>query len=185
MTTKENLPNQKNSDTSASEAVEAVVVFCRDLVAGMNLDLAVTGREEGSAIIINLSGSDRPYLLSGSAAVLNAVEYLVNRIFRGGREWKMESIIIDSDSYRKHREAELELLAKMASEKVLASGRPLNLHPMNPRERRIVHLALAGIEGIQSRSDGEGEERSVTIYPENKGGNTEGPPPGRKPGRIR
>ncbi len=73
---------------------------------------------------------------------------------------------MDSDRYRQHREAELVLLARMASKKVIEQRRPLTLQPMIPRERRIVHLALATIEGVHSQSDGEGENRSITIYPD-------------------
>jgi spoIIIJ-associated protein len=53
----------------------------------------------------------------------------------------------------------------MASKKVISLGKPLTLQPMIPRERRIVHLALTDIEGVHSQSDGEGENRSITIYP--------------------
>ena len=53
----------------------------------------------------------------------------------------------------------------MASEKVLAMKKPLGLQPMTPRERRIIHLALAGIEGVETRSSGDGDNRSITIYP--------------------
>jgi spoIIIJ-associated protein len=53
----------------------------------------------------------------------------------------------------------------MASQKVISLRKPLNLQPMVPRERRIVHLALAGIEGVRSQSSGEGDNRSITIYP--------------------
>ena len=53
----------------------------------------------------------------------------------------------------------------MASQKVLSLGKPLSLQPMIPRERRIVHLALAGVEGVRTESKGEGDSRSITIYP--------------------
>jgi spoIIIJ-associated protein len=92
------------------------------------------------------------------------MEYLLNRIFRLGRE-DTPGIVLDSDQYRKHREAELVLLAQMASKKVLSLRKPLSLQPMVPRERRIVHLALAGIEGVRTQSEGEGDSRSITIYP--------------------
>jgi spoIIIJ-associated protein len=96
--------------------------------------------------------------------MLNSMEFLLNKIFRGDKE-ETPGIVLDSDHYRQHREAELVLLAQMASTKVIAMRKPLELQPMTPRERRIVHLALVGIEGVHSKSDGEGENRSVTIYP--------------------
>ena len=143
----------------------AVGRFVRELVLGMKLDLEV-GATEGDGIIrINLIGPDRAILLSNGAAVLNGIEYLAGRVFRAGRDESSESIVLDSDNYRQHREAELVLLAQMASKTVLAQGRPLSLQPMSPKERRIVHLALAAIDGVRSQSQGLGDSRSITIYP--------------------
>ncbi|MBN2241923.1 MAG: hypothetical protein JW793_04470 [Acidobacteria bacterium] len=154
--------NEKRNKAEAS--LDSVVETCRTLMNGLRMNLAVEGNEEGGVISINLTGDDRPYLLSNSAAALNSIEYLVNRIFRVGKD-AGGGIILDSDGYRKYREAELTLLAQMASKKVLAMRRPLELQPMTPRERRIVHLALAEIEGVHTKSSGEGENRSITIFP--------------------
>ena len=153
-------PNPKTKERS----IEDVSGFCRELISGMQLDLSADCREENGTIVVNLSGPDRPYLLSNSAALLNSLEFLINKVFRVGKD-ELPGIVLDSDRYRQHREAELVLLAQMASQKVLSFRKPLSLQPMTPRERRIVHLALAGIEGVRSQSDGEGDNRSITIYP--------------------
>jgi spoIIIJ-associated protein len=144
--------------------MESVVGFCRVLIAHLHMDLALEGKEKDGVICVNLTGSDRPFLLSNSASLLNSIEYILSRIFRNVRE-DSPSIILDSDHYRQHREAELILLAQMASKKVMSLRKPLGLQPMTPRERRIVHLALAGIEGVRTQSEGEGDSRSITIYP--------------------
>ena len=145
-------------------STQAVVDFCRELVACLHMDLEPDGKEEEGIIHINLSGADRSLLLSNSASLLNNMEYLLNKVFHLGRD-DAHSIVLDSDQYRQHREAELVLLAKMASEKVISLHKPLSLQPMIPRERRIVHLALAGIEGVRTESNGEGDNRSITIFP--------------------
>ncbi len=149
---------------SSKRSLEAVVDFCGDLVRGLQLDLTLEGKEEGDVFLINLTGPDRPYLLSNSASLLNSLEYLLNKVFHPGKD-DTPGILLDSDKYRQHREAELILLAQMASQKVISLRKPLNLQPMVPRERRIMHLALAGIEGVRSESSGEGDNRSITIYP--------------------
>ena len=152
------------NEINRGRSPEEVTEICRQVLRHLQLDLTVSCEETGEQILINLSGDDRPYLLSGSASLLNGLEYLLNRIFRGGRD-ESAGIIVDADGYREHREAELTLLAQMASEKVLSLKKPLGLQPMSPRERRIVHLALAEIEGVYSRSTGEGDNRSITIFP--------------------
>jgi spoIIIJ-associated protein len=155
-----NLQNQKERERS----IETVLAFCEEMIELLHLEVTVEGKEEGEIIHINLTGIDRPYLLSNSASLLNNLEYLLNKIFRSGRD-EAFGIMLDSDNYRKHREAELILLAQMASKKVISFRKPLSLQPMIPRERRIVHLALAGMEGVRTKSDGDGDNRSITIYP--------------------
>ena len=153
-------PNHRLRERTA----DAVGDFCRELIASLRMDLDVNAIEDGGVIYINLAGPDRPLLLSNAASLLNNLEYLIDRVFRTDRE-EAPGILIDSDKYRQHREAELILLAQMASQKVISFRKPLSLQPMIPRERRIVHLALSGIEGVRSQSNGEGENRSITIYP--------------------
>jgi spoIIIJ-associated protein len=128
------------------------------------MDLSIDVKEENGVVHVNLAGTDRPFLLSSSASLLNGIEYLLNKVFWFGRDESL-GILLDSDHYRQHREAELVLLAQMASKKVISLRKPLTLQPMVPRERRIVHLALAGMEGVRTQSGGEGDNRSITIYP--------------------
>lgn len=156
--------NPKKSESSGNDKAEAVADFCRRLISRLKFRLSVEAREQDSHIWIDLSGPDRSLLLINSAGLLNSLEYLVNKSFRTGKNGDIRSITLDSDDYRRHREAELVLLAKMASEKVVSQRKPLVLQPMTPKERRIVHLALARIEGVRSESSGEGENRSITIY---------------------
>ena len=152
--------------------MDKVVNFCGDILNRLRLDLTAEGRDENGVIYINITGNDRGCLLSNSAALLNGLEYLLNKIFPADRakekkekEEDAHGIELDSDDYRKHRKLELELLAQMASQKVSASRKPLTLQPMVPRERKIVHLALSGTAGVEGRSEGSGESRSITIYP--------------------
>jgi spoIIIJ-associated protein len=154
-------PEMRDSRSST----EAVADFCRKVLAQLGLDLEVSAIMRDETITVNVSGTDRPVLLAATAALLNSLEYLVNKAFRTGAGEEIGSIVLDSDDYRRHREAELILLAQMASQKVLAQRRPLSLQPMTPKERRIIHLALADTEGIRTESAGEGENRSITIFP--------------------
>ena len=150
--------------------MEEVLNFCEELLSRLHMDLTAEGREENGVILFNITGKDRGCLLSNSAALLNSLEYLINKVYPGehGKSRKEEEssfIEFDSDDYRKHRKLELELLAQMASQKVLALRKPLALQPMVSRDRKIVHMALAEIPGVESMSEGSGENRGITIYP--------------------
>ena len=159
------LTNPKPDRRLSEATVDGVEAFCARIIEAMQLDLTTSASEAEGVIRVNFSGPDRPVLLSGGAQVLNCLEYLVNRMFRVGKGAEVASILLDSESYRQHREAELVLLAQMASQKVLSHGKALTLQPMTPRERRIVHLALASVVGVRSESEGEGDNRSITIFP--------------------
>lgn len=158
------VPIIQPSPKTRERSTQAVVDFCRELIACLHLDFEPDGKEEEGVIHINLTGADRAFLLSHAASLLNNIEYLLNKVFHSSKD-DAHGIVLDSDQYRQHREAELVLLATMASEKVISLHKPLNLQPMIPRERRIVHLALAGIEGVRTESNGEGDNRSITIFP--------------------
>ncbi len=143
---------------------QSVNDFCKEVIDYLNMELVLGVKEEAGIIYVNLSGPDRSFLLHNSASLLNSMEFLINKVFRTAKD-DGPGIVLDSDNYRQHREMELVLLAQMASKKVLSSHKPLSLQPMIPRERRIVHMALNGIEGVRTQSDGEGDNRSITIYP--------------------
>jgi spoIIIJ-associated protein len=159
----ENPGNHQNL-SGRDRSIQAITDFCKRLVACLHMDLFLESSEEDGIVHINLTGPDRPFLLSNNASLLNSIEFLLNKAFRIAKD-EIPGIILDSDKYRQHREAELILLAQMASQKVISFRKPLSLQPMIPRERRIVHLALAGIDGVRTQSDGEGDNRSITIYP--------------------
>ena len=72
-------------------------------------------------------------------------------------------VYIDTGSYRARREETLERLAKKYAERVRKTGRSLTLEPMSPNERRIVHMVIQEIDGLESFSKGEGSARRVVI----------------------
>jgi spoIIIJ-associated protein len=163
--TEERQKSSEPEEVSIDEEARAAAEFCHELLELAGLEVSVSSSFEDRVIHVNVTGPDRPCLLSNTASVLNSLEYLVNKVFRTGKAEPIASVVLDSDSYRQHREAELILLAQMASKKVLNQRKPLNLQPMIPRERRIVHLALASVAGVRSESAGEGDNRCITIFP--------------------
>jgi spoIIIJ-associated protein len=154
-----------SDEGSEFDWIKAVENFCREVISCLQMDLQVSAQRAQDGIVANLTGSDRPMLLSNSAVLLNSLEYIANKVFRTGKDEEVSSIILDSENYRQHRESELLLLARMAADRVKSQRRPLTLQPMVPRERRLIHLVLAEIEGVRSQSEGEGDKRSITIYP--------------------
>ena len=74
-------------------------------------------------------------------------------------------VIVDVEDYRKRREERLEERARELAERVRETGREEELDPMNSYERKLVHDAVADIDGVETVSRGEEPERYVVISP--------------------
>ena len=74
-------------------------------------------------------------------------------------------VVVDAEGYRQRREDTLATMAQRLGQKALEEGKIITFEPMSPRDRRIVHLALAKFPGVVTKSDGEGEGRRVQIIP--------------------
>ena len=146
--------------------INSVVDFINRVLQLSKLNLEASAEPMGEAIKVQVRGEDRALLLGHNAELLDALEYLGNRILTrsSGEETR---IVFDSSSYRAQREKELRLMAEKAAEKVRASRIPFTFDPMTPNERRIIHLALAEDATVRSESQGNGENRKVMIYPAN------------------
>ena len=144
--------------------VNSVVDLINRILELSDLDLEAAVEPVGEAIKVQVRGEDRALLLGHNAELLDALEYLGNRIFAHA-VGEDKHLVFDSGSYRAQREKELRLMAEKAAEKVRASRVPFTFDPMTPNERRIIHLALSEDSTVRSESQGNGENRKVTIYP--------------------
>jgi spoIIIJ-associated protein len=128
------------------------------------LALKATPEQTDNGIKVQVRGDDVPLLLGHNAELLDALEYLCNRA-QTHADGDESRIVFDSGNYRARREKELHLMAEKAAEKVRATRMPFSFDPMNPNERRIIHLALAHDSTVRTESRGEGENRKLIIYP--------------------
>jgi spoIIIJ-associated protein len=133
------------------------------MLGGLGLAVHARARDAGETIEVDLTGPDRDFLLDRRGEALNAVQYLLNRIIYRGRKGK--KIHVDSDGFRRAREDEIVEIAVRTAEKVRARSEESLLSPMNPYERRLVHLALREVPGIDTRSVGDGFLKRVAIFP--------------------
>jgi len=148
----------------SQEDVNMVVDFTNRVLGSSGLDLKAVGEDTDDGFRIQVRGDDVALLLGRNAELLDALEYLGNRILArsSGEESK---VVFDSGGYRSRREKELRLMADKAAEKVRTTRIPFTFDPMTPNERRIVHLALANDSSVTTESQGNGENRKVTVRP--------------------
>ena len=131
---------------------------------------------ESPEVMVDFSGLDSDLLLEAHAELLNAIEYVVLKAVRL-EEDLFGKITFDCLGWRQERIQELRLMAQVAAERVVESGSPFPLGPMNPRERRVVHLALRDRTEVRTASEGFGAERKVVILPAGMADRIAPPPP--------
>ena len=136
----------------------------RTFIEAMNLSLTATVTEGDDHVQINLSGPDSYLLLERRGSVMEALQLLIGKVaeVRLGLD---KRLVLDCEGYRRDREEELARMALGVAEKVRESGQPIELDPLNPYERRIVHLAVASEPGVSSHSEGDGFLKRILISP--------------------
>lgn len=128
------------------------------------LDTPPASADSAAEISVEFSGPDVPLLLARNGELLLSLEHLAAKVLRFEQE-DHDRISFDAENFKVLRNQELRIAAEVAIERVRRTGQPYSFSPMNSRERRLLHLALAP-SGLHTASSGEGARRFVVLYPE-------------------
>ena len=125
---------------------ENVVEFLSSIFDAMKMEveILVAVNEEEHIIEVELKGDDMGILIGKRGQTLDSLQYLTNLAINKHSD-EYYKVKIDTEDYRKRRKETLENLAKNIAYKVKRTKRPVSLEPMNPFERRIIHLSLIHI----------------------------------------
>ncbi len=139
-----------------------ITKFVQTVVSAMGADLTASIEETPEATRINLDGEDGGVLIRRGGEGLQALQHLVATAFR--RQLGDDNrIVVDCNNYRRDKDAELKRMARFVADKAKSSGTPQEMGPLNPYERRIVHLAIAEDPGVSSESIGDAFMKTVII----------------------
>jgi spoIIIJ-associated protein len=142
------------------------------VLAKMQEPATVTATQEEDRISLFIDSADAGLLIGKQGQTLDALQYLVTKMLAKQTRKKVR-IAIDVEAYRARHNEALALLAQKSGEKVKRSGKSITLNPMNPYDRRIVHMALQGDKDLKTVSRGEGLYKKVVISPIRKKENQE------------
>jgi spoIIIJ-associated protein len=123
--------------------------------------------QEEDRITLKVESADAGLLIGKQGQTLEALQYLVSKII-SKRSRKKVRLFIDIESYRVRHSQALAQMALRYGEKAKKTGKPITLNPMNPHDRRVVHLALQGDAALKTLSRGEGLYKKVVVYPVKK-----------------
>lgn len=138
------------------------LILAEEVLTGFGLNISVSAQESGDGCALNFSGEDSSLLRFENGELLDSIEHLLNQILLNEGS-SAEKIVCDVDNFRSDREAELRAMAKHAAQQVNKLSKPFYFAPMNSKERRIIHLALADDAGVVTDSVGEGNQRRVRV----------------------
>jgi spoIIIJ-associated protein len=144
----------------AEAAAKAAELLVR--VAGLELAPQIYQGED--RLEVDLSGDDVDWCFADDGEFVMAVEHLLPRMIRS-LCGEPVAVRVDCDNFHEIREERLRSLAQRMAEDVRRRGRPRVLEPMNPADRRIIHVTLADDPGVVTESEGDGYFKRVTIRP--------------------
>ena len=151
-------------ETPATRAVE----FVENLVKNMGLDAeVVVSEKDEEGVTVAINGEGLGVLIGRRGDVLDSIQYLATLAANLNKNG-FYRVNVDVQGYREKRSETLRGVARRMSEKVLKYKRSFALEPMNAYERRIIHSECQNIEGVTTRSVGEGADRKIIISPEKK-----------------
>jgi spoIIIJ-associated protein len=146
----------------SSEPTQPILQFLQRFVTALGITSEVTVDHTADGPRLNLAGEQAELLVRHRGEPLKALQHIVDTAF--GRVLPDgQRIFVDALDYRRGKDLELRQMAKFLAEKAKQSGVDQQLGPLNPYERRLVHLAVAEIPGVTTESVGDAFSKTVLI----------------------
>ena len=161
--------NEKTEKEKISESdvdLNALCAYVKTMIDAFKVeDAKITAKVVDGTIEMDIECDDYGIIIGRRGETLDAIQYLASLKVKNDTN-KYARVAINIGDYRAKREASLKALAAKHSAYVIRTGRRHTFEPMNPYERRIIHTAVQEIDGVVSRSIGNGVDRRVVIEPE-------------------
>jgi spoIIIJ-associated protein len=157
---------------------EVISNLLQQIFHDMEFNCTVEIEAQPDGFLATISGDDKEVLLEGNGRSLSALELLINNAFRHKLP-RGNKISVDAGDFRSRRDEELSDLAFQVAHSAKESGETQETQPLNPYERRLVHLALAEDARVTTRSRGNGFMKNVQVIPQGNGRGNRGGGQGR------
>lgn len=141
---------------------QPIIDFLNRLTSALGIAATVVVEETDDGPRLNLTGEEAELLVRHRGEPLKALQHVVDMAF-GRTVGDEKRIFVDALEYRKGKDIELRSMAKLLAEKAKMSGLDQQLGPLNPYERRLVHMAVAEVPGVTTESVGDAFSKTVMI----------------------
>ena len=154
--------SEEEVDRIADTAIEAI----QDILKYFNVGEVTIEEYEGDEgeLILDITGDDLAVLIGRHGRTLDSLQFLISSITSRivGHRYP---IVVDVEGYKARQRQKIESLAYSAASRADRQSREISLRPMNPYERRLVHMALRDDERVETYSVGEEPNRYVVVRP--------------------
>jgi spoIIIJ-associated protein len=145
-----------------ADATQPIVEFLNRVTRALGVAATIDLEDTPDGPRINIAGDEAELLVRHRGESLKALQHVVDMAF--GRTLADDRrVFVDALEYRKGKDIELRQMAKLLADKVKQTGVDQQLGPLNPYERRIVHLAVAEVPGVTTESIGDAFSKTVHI----------------------
>lgn len=135
------------------------------IVSSLGVDARLDVLEDDESVTVACSGPDVALLIGRHGQTIDALQYLLNAIVHRTYGDERKEVVVDAAGYRERRRATLEALALRVAAQVCDTGEAEELEPMTAVERKVVHLRLKDVEGVETTSEGTEPNRYVVVLP--------------------
>jgi spoIIIJ-associated protein len=152
-------------DTDASPLADLARDVVDRIAAELGTRARVTVTEDDETVRVTATAPDAGVLIGRDGRTIDAVQHIVSAIAYRRQGPGGKAVEVDAGGYRERRRSRLEATARAAAARAVSEGEPVSLEPMSAPERRIVHLALQDLDGIETHSEGDDPDRYVVVTP--------------------
>ena len=139
-----------------------IVDFLNRVTAALGIAASVTVEETADGPRLNLTGDEAELLVRHRGEPIKALAHIVD-VSYARAPGDEQRVFVDALEYRRGKDIELRSMAKFLAQKVADSGVDQQMGPLNPYERRMVHMAVAEVPGVTTESVGDAFSKTVLI----------------------
>lgn len=154
------------SNEDLDEIADTAIDVLRDILKSFDSQGAEINEYEGDEgeIILDVCGGNLAVLIGKRGHTLESVQTIVSSITHHKIGYRYP-VVVDIESYKHRHRQKIEQTARSAASRAISQDRSVALHPMNPYERRIVHVFLRDDERVETHSEGTDPNRHVIVTP--------------------
>ena len=158
---------EEQKETGRDEGIRLAKDALENILTRIPVEASVQAEATDGKIILDIDGDKSGLLIGRKGKTLDALQFIVNKIVNKAMERRM-NVVVDSENYRKRREESLTQLAHKIADKAKRIKKPVATNPLNPHDRRIIHLTLKEDDELDTKSRGDGLLKKVLVIPRNR-----------------